>query len=490
MTVRKVLVLGSGPLQIGQAGEFDYSGSQALKALREEGIGSVLVNPNIATVQTSPDLADRIYLVPVTAVVVEEIIAREQVDGIMLSFGGQTALHCGLELESRGVLGRHGVSVLGTAVSAIRETEDRRLFVERLREIGVATARSVASSTIAEAREAVRALGLPIMLRAGFALGGKGSSLVESEQDVEPALRRAFAGGTPQVLVEESLRGWKEIEYEVVRDCRDNCITVCNMENVDPMGIHTGESIVVAPSQTLDDTEYQLLRSVAIRCARHFGIVGECNIQFALDPRSREYRVIEINARLSRSSALASKATGYPLAYVAAKLGLGYSMAEIPNGITRCTTAFFEPAMDYLVCKIPRWDLIKFSSSVKQLGSEMKSVGEVMAIGRSFPEVLQKALRMLDVGVKGLDPDAFEFADLRRELRFATPRRIFAIARALRDGMSIAELHDLTRIDPWFLREMETVIEAHGRLAAHRAIPEAVSPDRGKKARVLRPVHR
>jgi carbamoyl-phosphate synthase large subunit len=481
VTIRRVLVLGSGPLQIGQAGEFDYSGSQALKALREEKIASVLVNPNIATVQTSQDLADRIYLVPVTADIVEEIIERESVDGIMLSFGGQTALQCGLELERRGVLDRRGVKVLGTAVAAIRETEDRQLFVERLREIGVATARSVAASTIEAAREAVRELGVPIMLRAGFALGGKGSSLVENPQDVEPALRRAFAGGASQVLVEESLRGWKEIEYEVVRDSRDNCITVCNMENVDPMGIHTGESIVVAPSQTLDDTEYQLLRSIAIRCARHFGIVGECNIQFALDPRSREYRVIEMNARLSRSSALASKATGYPLAYVAAKLGLGYAMADIPNGITGCTTSFFEPAMDYLVCKIPRWDLTKFSNSVKQLGSEMKSVGEVMAIGRSFPEVLQKGLRMLDIGVKGLDPDAFEFADLRHELRFATPRRIFAVARAVRDGMSIADLHELTRIDPWFLHQIQQVVEAHSRLLAHATTPDRAILTQAKK---------
>jgi carbamoyl-phosphate synthase large subunit len=479
--VRKVLVLGSGPLQIGQAGEFDYSGSQALKALREEGVASVLLNPNIATVQTSQELADRVYLAPVTAAVAERIIERECVDGIMLSFGGQTALQCGLELERLGVLDRHGVKVLGTTVATIRETEDRWLFVERLREIGVATARSTAASTLAEAREAVRELDVPVMLRAGYALGGKGSSLVEEKKDVEPALRRAFAGGAPQVLVEESLRGWKEIEYEVVRDCRDNCITVCNMENVDPMGIHTGESIVVAPSQTLDDVEYQLLRSVAIRCARHFGIVGECNIQFALDPRSREYRVIEMNARLSRSSALASKATGYPLAYIAAKLALGHSMADIPNGMTRCTTAFFEPAMDYLVCKIPRWDLTRFSNSVKQLGSEMKSVGEVMAIGRSFPEVLQKALRMLDIGVNGLDPEAFEFPELRHELRYATPRRIFAIARALREGMSIAELRELTHIDPWFLVEMQTVIDAYGRLACERRTPDRAALVEAKK---------
>jgi len=461
---RSVLILGSGPLQIGQAGEFDYSGSQALKALREEGIRSVLVNPNIATIQTSEDLADRVYLVPVTPEAITQVIAQEKVDAVMLSFGGQTALNCGLALEHNGVLAQHGVRVLGTPVESIRDTEDRDLFVRRLREIDVETARSIACHSIGEARDAIAALGLPVMLRSGYALGGKGSGLIEQPEDVEAALKRAFAGGTGQVLVEESLKGWKEIEYEIVRDAADNCLTVCNMENFDPVGIHTGESIVVAPSQTLDDDEYQMLRSIAIRTARHLGIVGECNIQFALDPRSRDYRVIEVNARLSRSSALASKATGYPLAYVATKLALGYLLHEIPNGVTRKTTAFFEPALDYIVCKIPRWDLTKFGGSVKELGSEMKSVGEVMAIGRSFPEALQKAVRMLDIGVRGVDPDAFEFPDIHRELRFATPRRLFAIARALRDGMSVDEINAATGIDRWFLREIDALVRLHSSL--------------------------
>jgi carbamoyl-phosphate synthase large subunit len=462
---RRVLVLGSGALQIGQAGEFDYSGSQALKALREDGIVTVLVNPNIATIQTSRDLADRIYLVAVTPEFVEQIIVKESVDAILLSFGGQTALNCGLALHDAGVLAKHGVHVLGTPIESIRDTEDRRLFVERLAEIGVSTARSRACHTLEEARGAIRDIGLPLMLRGGFALGGKGSGIVRHEADIDAALRRAFAGGTTQVLMEECLEGWKEIEYEVVRDARDNCITVCNMENFDPMGIHTGDSIVVAPSQTLNDAEYQLLRSVAIRTIRHLGIVGECNIQFALDPNGADYRVIEVNARLSRSSALASKATGYPLAYVAAKLALGYALTEIPNGITRRTTAFFEPALDYLVCKFPRWDLGKFWGASTKIGSEMKSVGEVMAIGRTFAEVIQKAVRMLDIGVRGLDPGAFRFEDLRDELRNATPLRIFAIAQAMRDGIGIEEIHELTRIDRWFLRAIEPVVEMYGRLA-------------------------
>ena len=457
-----VLLLGSGALQIGQAGEFDYSGSQALKVLKEEGVRSVLVNPNIATIQTSEQLADRVYLAPVTVEAVEEIIVREKVDAIMLSFGGQTALNCGLELEQRGILARHGVRVLGTPVATIRDTEDRKLFVQRLDEIDVRSARSIACHSVDEARTAIATIGLPVMLRGGFALGGKGSGIIETAEEVEAGLKRAFAGNMPQVLVEESLRGWKEIEYEVVRDRADNCICVCNMENFDPMGIHTGESIVVAPSQTLDDYEYQMLRSIAIKTARHLGIVGECNIQFALDPHSRAYRVIEVNARLSRSSALASKATGYPLAYVAARIGLGHLLPDIPNGITRKTTAFFEPALDYVICKIPRWDLTKFGGSVKELGSEMKSVGEVMAIGRTFPEALQKAVRMLDIGVKGVDPRAFTFPDLKRELRFATPRRLFAIARALQQGMSIEQIHDLTRVDPWFLREVRQIVSAYG----------------------------
>lgn len=455
---RRVLVLGSGALQIGQAGEFDYSGSQALKALREDGIFTVLINPNIATVQTDSDSADRIYLCPVTVDVVAEIIRKEEIDGILLSFGGQTALNCGLALHDAGILDRYSVRVLGTPVESIRDTEDRDLFARRLREIGVHTPRSVACRSVAHAIEAAKQIGFPVMLRAGFALGGKGSGIVEDAERLELALKRAFTGGVEQVLVEECLRGWKEIEYEVVRDGADNCITVCNMENVDPLGIHTGESIVVAPSQTLDDAEYQLLRSVAIRTIRHLGIVGECNIQYALDPASRDYRVIEVNARLSRSSALASKATGYPLAYVAAKIALGYSLPDIPNSITCRTTAFFEPSLDYIVCKMPRWDLTKFHGAVKQIGSEMKSVGEVMAIGRNFAESLQKALRMLDIGVHGLEPQAFEFADLRRELKEATPRRIFAVARALSEGMSVDEVHDITRIDRWFLNSMVAVV--------------------------------
>jgi carbamoyl-phosphate synthase large subunit len=462
---RRAMVLGSGALQIGQAGEFDYSGSQAIKALREEGIFTVLVNPNIATIQTSRELASRIYLVAVTPELVEKIIVQEAVDAIVLAFGGQTALNCGLALHDAGVFARHGVRVLGTSIQTIRDTEDRRLFAERLAAIGVATARGCACDSPDAARRAIRSLGLPVMLRGGYALGGLGSGIVRSEAEVDLALRRAFSGGITQVLVEECLEGWKEIEYEVVRDSRDNCITVCNMENLDPMGIHTGDSIVVAPSQTLDDAEYQLLRSVAIRTVRHLGVVGECNIQFALDPAGGGYRVIEVNARLSRSSALASKATGYPLAYVAAKLALGYALPEIPNGITRRTSAFFEPALDYLVCKVPRWDLGKFRGACTRLGSEMKSVGEVMAIGRSFAEAIQKAQRMLDIGVRGLDPDAFRFDDLSAELRHATPLRLFAVAQALREGMSVEEIHRLTRIDRWFLHALEPIVQMHGRLA-------------------------
>ncbi|MCC6556760.1 MAG: carbamoyl-phosphate synthase (glutamine-hydrolyzing) large subunit [Polyangiaceae bacterium] len=471
---RRVLVLGSGALQIGQAGEFDYSGSQAIKAFKEEGIATVLVNPNIATIQTSEGLADRIHLSAVTPEFVERIIVKEEVDAIALSFGGQTALNCGLALDEAGVLDRYGVRVLGTPVKAIRDTEDRRLFIDRLDEIGVKTARSRACKTPAEAMAAAREIGFPVMLRGGFALGGKGSGIVESEADLAEAVRRGFDGGVPQVLVEECLRGWKEIEYEVVRDARDNCVTVCNMENLDPMGIHTGESIVVAPSQTLDDHEYQLLRSIALKTVRHLGIVGECNIQYALDPRSADYRVIEVNARLSRSSALASKATGYPLAYVAAKIAIGYTMPEIANAITRRTTSFFEPALDYLVCKVPRWDLGKFRGASMRIGSEMKSVGEVMAIGRTFPEVIQKALRMLDIGVKGLDPDAFEFEDLRDQLENATPLRIFAVARALQQGISVDEIHDLTKIDRWFLHQIEPIVRMHRELRGVGARREQV----------------
>ena len=466
---RRVLILGSGALQIGQAGEFDYSGSQAIKALKEEGIQTVLVNPNIATVQTSPGLADRIYLLAVTPDIVADIAEKEDVDAVLLSFGGQTALNCGLELHRNGTFDRLGIRVLGPPIQAIKDTEDRQRFNERLAEIDVKVARSRACESVGEARKAALEIGLPVMLRGAYALGGKGSGVAEREQDLDEALARAFARDVPQVLVEEYLGGWKEIEYEVVRDIRDNCITVCNMENVDPMGIHTGESIVVAPSQTLNDEEYQLLRTVALKTIRHLGIVGECNIQYALDPKSSDYRVIEVNARLSRSSALASKATGYPLAYVAAKLALGYALPEIPNGITRRTTAFFEPALDYIVCKAPRWDLGKFRGAVERIGSEMKSIGEVMSIGRTFPEVIQKALRMLDIGVKGLDPKAFEFEDLEKELRIATPRRIFAVAAALKSGMTVDEIHELTHIDRWFLHSIEPIVAMYDEITTDDA---------------------
>jgi carbamoyl-phosphate synthase large subunit len=450
---RRVLLLGSGALQIGQAGEFDYSGSQALKALREEGTYTALINPNIATTQTTEALADAIYFLPVTAHFVEQVIIREKIDSLLLGFGGQTALNVGLELEASGALARHGVSVLGTPVSTIRVTEDRSLFMEALRQIGVNTARGAACSNVEEAIEAARKIGFPVILRGAFSLGGKGSAIVRTADGIGPAVRHMLAG-VKQVLVEECLSGWKEIEYEVVRDGGDNCITVCNMENVDPMGIHTGDSIVVAPSQTLNDFEYQLLRDTAIRTIRHLGVVGECNIQYALDPVSGDYRVIEVNARLSRSSALASKATGYPLAYVATRVALGHLLPDIANSVTRTTSAFFEPALDYIVCKVPRWDFDKFPGVHDLIGPEMKSVGEVMAIGRSFPEVMQKALRMLDIGADGLDTDAFEFEDLRAELEMPTPRRMFALARAFREGMSVEEAQGLTGIDRYFLEEI------------------------------------
>jgi carbamoyl-phosphate synthase large subunit len=462
---KRVLVLGSGALKIGQAGEFDYSGTQALKALKEEGIYTVLVNPNIATIQTSHDFADNIYFLPITPYFIEKVIAAEDVDAILLSFGGQTALNCGLELERSGLLNRYGVRVLGTPVSTIEATEDRQLFVDKLDEIGVRTARSRAVRNPEEAVSAAIEIGFPVMLRAAFALGGKGSGIARNEAECFNLSARAFVG-VPQVLVEEYLGGWKEIEYEVVRDGYDNCITVCNMENVDPMGIHTGESIVVAPSQTLNDEEYQGLRDISLNVIRHLGIVGECNIQFALHPQTGDYRVIEVNARLSRSSALASKATGYPLAYVAAKLALGYRLPDLKNAITKTTTAFFEPALDYIVCKIPRWDLQKFEGVEQRIGSEMKSVGEVMAIGRSFPEALQKALRMLEIGVDGLDPDAFSFDDLEAAIETPLPQRIFAVARGLAEGMSIDEISRLTAIDPFFVGEIARLIESGNRLSA------------------------
>jgi carbamoyl-phosphate synthase large subunit len=463
---RRVLVLGSGALKIGEAGEFDYSGSQAIKAMREEGIFTVLVNPNIATVQTSEEMADKVYFLPVDPDFVEQVIVAEEVDAITCSFGGQTALNCGVALDDRGVLAKYGVRVLGTPIETVRDTEDRLRFKRRLDEIGVKTARSEACESPDAVRAAVRSIGLPVILRGAYSLGGKGSRICNTEAEVEEALLRAFATGTAQVLVEESLWGWKELEYEVVRDGRDNTIVVCNMENVDPLGIHTGESIVVAPSQTLNDAEYQGLRTIALKTIRHLGVVGECNIQYALDPKTSDYRVIEVNARLSRSSALASKATGYPLAYVAAKIALGYCLNDLPNSITRRTSAFFEPALDYIVCKFPRWDLQKFRAVETRIGSEMKSVGEVMAIGRTFAEVLQKATRMLEIGVVGLDPEAFEFDDLAHELRNPSPRRIFAVARALAEGMAIEEVYRLSGIDPWFLHQIVEMMDCRARLAA------------------------
>lgn len=462
---RRVLLLGSGALQIGQAGEFDYSGSQAIKALKEEKVYTVLVNPNIATIQTSEGLADRVYFVPITPENIERILEQEQCDAIALSFGGQTALNCGLELDARGVLKRLGVKVLGTPVKVIRDTEDRELFKQRLDEVNVKSPRSIACTTIEQARAAVQEIGLPAMLRVAFALGGKGSAVIQKPEEIEPAIKHSFEGGIKQVLIEEYLKGWKEIEVEVVRDSADNCITVCAMENFDPMGIHTGESIVVAPCQTLNDEETQLLRTMAIDTIRHLGIIGECNIQYALSPTSTEYRVIEVNARLSRSSALASKATGYPLAYVAAKIALGYTLPEIPNGITKKTTAFFEPALDYIVCKFPRWDLGKFRGVSTRIGSEMKSVGEVMAIGRTFPEVLQRAVRMLDIGALGVDPTFFNGEDVREGLRVPTSMRVFAIARALAEGISVDEIHELTGIDEWFLHGIAKIVAMRGELS-------------------------
>jgi carbamoyl-phosphate synthase large subunit len=470
---KRVLILGSGALKIGQAGEFDYSGTQAIKALAEEHIKTVLINPNIATVQTSSGFADKVYLAAITPDFLERVIVKEEVDAILLSFGGQTALNAGLSLESDGTLARYGIRVLGTPVSSIRDTEDRALFVQRLQEIGVKTANSRACATREEAIAAIRAIGLPVILRNGFSLGGQGSAVVREAGEVAAALDRAFAIAR-QVLVEEYLAGWKEIEYEVVRDWRDNCVAVCNMENLDPMGIHTGESVVVAPSQTLNDHEYQMLRTIAIRTVRHLGIVGECNIQYALDPNSSDYRAIEVNARLSRSSALASKATGYPLAYVAAKLAIGYTLPEIANGITRRTTAFFEPALDYIVCKFPRWDLAKFKGASTTIGTEMKSVGEVMAIGRTFPEVIQKAVRMLDIGVHGLDPDAFVPEGAPEDFwKQPTPSRLFAICRALRDGVPADVISEHTRIDRWFLHQIAQVAAMHSTLRRRERLDEA-----------------
>ena len=458
--LNKVLVLGSGALKIGQAGEFDYSGSQALKALREEGISSVLVNPNIATIQTSEGIADKVYFQPVTTHFVTEIIKKERPDGILLAFGGQTALNCGVELYKSGVLEKYHVKVLGTPVQAIMDTEDRELFVERLNEINVKTISSEACETIEQARKAAAGLGYPVILRAAYALGGLGSGFCDNEEELDRLAEKAFSF-SPQVLVEKSLKGWKEIEYEVVRDRYDNCITVCNMENFDPLGIHTGESIVVAPSQTLTNSEYHKLRALAIKIIRHIGIVGECNVQYAFDPQSEDYRVIEVNARLSRSSALASKATGYPLAFVAAKLGMGYGLFELKNTVTKTTSAFFEPALDYVVCKIPRWDLSKFHGVDKELGSSMKSVGEVMAVGRSFEEALQKGLRMIGQGMHGfVENKELRIPDIDAALREPTDKRVFVISKALHlPEYDIERIHELTKIDRWFLYKLKHIID-------------------------------
>ena len=470
--IKKVLLLGSGALKIGQAGEFDYSGAQALKALKEEGIHSVLINPNIATVQTSQGIADTVYFQPVQPDFVERIIEKERPDGILLSFGGQTALNCGVELYQRGVLEKYGVKVLGTPVQAIIDTEDRDLFVKRLDEIGVKTIKSEACSTIEEVRQAATDLGFPVILRAAYALGGLGSGFCDNQEELEAQAEEAFSF-SPQVLVEKSLRGWKEIEYEVVRDQYDNCITVCNMENLDPLGIHTGESIVVAPSQTLSNAEYHKLRALAIKIIRHIGIVGECNVQYALDPQSEDYRVIEVNARLSRSSALASKATGYPLAFVAAKLGLGYGLFELKNSVTKTTSAFFEPALDYVVCKIPRWDLTKFQGVNHQLGSSMKSVGEVMAIGRTFEEALQKGLRMIGQGMHGfVENHEIKIPDIKKSLHEPTDMRIFVVSKALKVGYSIEQIHQLTKIDRWFLQKLKHIVDIDLQLKEYTHLSE------------------
>ena len=470
--IQKVLLLGSGALKIGEAGEFDYSGSQALKAMREEGIRTVLVNPNIATVQTSEGIADEIYFLPLTPFFIEKVIEKERPQGILLAFGGQTALNCGVALHQSGVLEKYNVEVLGTPVEAIMNTEDRDLFARKLDEISVKTIQSHAVETTEDARRAAQELGYPVIIRAAYALGGLGSGFCDNEAELDELCSKAFAF-SPQVLVEKSLKGWKEVEYEVVRDCYDNCITVCNMENFDPLGIHTGESIVVAPSQTLTNNEYHKLREIAIRIVRHIGIVGECNVQYALDPESEDYRVIEVNARLSRSSALASKATGYPLAFVAAKLGLGYGLFELKNSVTRTTPAFFEPALDYVVCKIPRWDLGKFHGVSRELGSSMKSVGEVMAIGRTFEEAMQKGLRMIGQGMHGFvgnNTKEIPADELDKALKAPTDTRVFAISQALHAGYTIEQIHVLTKIDCWFLDKLQSIVRTSQRLGEVAAI--------------------
>ena len=472
--IQKVLLLGSGALKIGEAGEFDYSGSQALKAMREEGIHTVLVNPNIATVQTSEGIADEIYFLPVTPFFIEKVIEKERPQGILLAFGGQTALNCGVALHQSGVLSKYNVEVLGTPVEAIMNTEDRDLFARKLDEIQVKTIQSHAVECVEDARRAAVSLGYPVIIRAAYALGGLGSGFCDNEAELDELCSKAFAF-SPQVLVEKSLKGWKEVEYEVVRDCYDNCITVCNMENFDPLGIHTGESIVIAPSQTLTNNEYHKLREIAIRIVRHIGIVGECNVQYALDPDSEDYRVIEVNARLSRSSALASKATGYPLAFVAAKLGLGYGLFELKNSVTRTTPAFFEPALDYVVCKLPRWDLGKFHGVSRELGSSMKSVGEVMAIGRTFEEAMQKGLRMIGQGMHGFvgnNTKEIPASELDGALKAPTDTRVFAISQAFSMGYTVDQIHELTKIDRWFLDKLQSIVRTSDRLAAVKEISD------------------
>ena len=485
--IKKVLLLGSGALKIGEAGEFDYSGSQALKALKEEGIETILINPNIATVQTSEGVADQIYFLPVTPYFVEKVIQKEKPEGIMLAFGGQTALNCGVALYKEGILEKYNVKVLGTPVQAIMDTEDRELFVQKLNEINVKTIKSEAVENAEDARRAAKELGYPVIVRAAYALGGLGSGFCDNEQQLDVLVEKAFSF-SPQVLVEKSLRGWKEVEYEVVRDRFDNCITVCNMENFDPLGIHTGESIVIAPSQMLTNKEYHKLRELAIRIIRHIGIVGECNVQYAFDPESEDYRVIEVNARLSRSSALASKATGYPLAFVAAKLGLGYGLFDLKNSVTKTTSAFFEPALDYVVCKIPRWDLGKFHGVDKELGSSMKSVGEVMAIGRTFEEAIQKGLRMIGQGMHGfVENKELVISDIDKALREPTDKRIFVISKAFRAGYTIDQVHELTKIDKWFLQKlmniMKTSEELHSWGNNHKQIAD-LSNELLRKAKV------
>ncbi len=470
--VRKVVILGSGALKIGEAGEFDYSGSQALKALKEEGVRTVLINPNIATIQTSENIADKIYFLPVTPYFVEQVIKKERPDGILLSFGGQTALNCGIKLFEQKILEKYNVMVLGTPIQAIIDTEDREIFANKLKEIDVKTPKSIAVESVADALKASDEIGFPIIVRAAYTLGGMGSGFCNNKEELIARAENALSYSN-QILVEESLKGWKEVEYEVVRDAYNNCITVCNMENFDPLGIHTGESIVVAPSQTLSNSEYHKLRELAIKIVRHVGIVGECNVQYALDPNSEDYRVIEVNARLSRSSALASKATGYPLAFVAAKLSLGYGLWELKNSVTKTTPAYFEPALDYIVCKIPRWDLGKFTGVSKQIGSSMKSVGEIMAIGRSFEEVIQKGLRMVGQGTHGfVGNQPLKGLDIEEELKNPTDKRVYAIAEGFDKGLSVKDIHELTKIDNWFLEKLYHIFTIKNRLSEYNKIAD------------------